>query len=207
MLECLNHAKAGLHIVSYLDGYLLEQVEKDGGAITASSMDRMFFMLSRAREDGADVIIMTCTIFSPYAEAFQERLGTPIVCPDGAMLDAAAKAGGKTAILCTFHGTIETTKKEFLKYQRKNCMPESVDMFLAPEAFAAAQRSDLERFDFLIREKIKELDPDYDHVVLAQISMARAAKIAVMKNAKLWTSPDSAAAVAISLLRGREEDS
>jgi hypothetical protein len=83
-------------------------------------------------------------------------------------------------------------------------MPESVDMYLIPEAFAAAQCSDLERFDFLIREKIEEFDPDYDHVALAQISMARAAKTVEMKNAKLWTSPDSAAAAATAILRDRE---
>lgn len=65
-------------------------------------------------------------------------------------------------------------------------------MYVVPEAYEAANRGDFVMFDAVIQEKIKELDPSYDHVVLAQISMARAAAGVNMNHATLYTSPDSA---------------
>ena len=44
----------------------------------------------------------------------------------------------------------------------------------------------------IIREKVQELDEQYDHIVLAQISMAVAADELSTKHAKVYTSPQSA---------------
>lgn len=201
IVDYMTKTNPDVHVVNYLDSYLLEKVGKDNGVITDESMGRMFDMLVKACADGAQCIIMTCTIFSPYAEKFSELLSVPIICPDGAMLDGVAKEGGKTAIICTFTGTVDTTRSVFFKYQRLNGRAESVDMHVVPEAFKAAQVSDMETHDRVIREKVAELDASYDHVVLAQISMARAAQGVAMKHAKLWTSPKSAVEAAVNLLK------
>ncbi len=202
MMDCLQKTNPAVQVVNYLDSYLLKKVEKDQGVITDQSMGRMFDMLVKACADGAECIIMTCTIFSPYAEYFAKLLSVPIICPDGAMLDTVAKAGGKTAIICTFSGTVETTKSVFFDYQRKNGKAETVDMHLASEAFQAAQAGEMERHDRIIREKINELDAHYDHIVLAQITMAKAAEgLDSLKHARLWTSPRSAVEAAMRLLK------
>lgn len=191
MTEYLNQKEEPLEIRNYLDSYILQKV-KEEGRINDSSMLRMFQMLATACTDGADGVIMTCTIFSPYAEYFSALLSKPVVCPDGAMLDAVAGKEGKTAIICTFTGTVETTKNMYYSYCRKYRKPEEVDMYVVPEAYEAANRGDFVVFDATIQEKIKELDPLYDHVVLAQISMARTATGVNMNHATLYTSPDSA---------------
>lgn len=75
MTEYLSSRDPELHLVNYLDSYLLEKVGNEGG-INDSSVRRMFDMLSTACADGADGVILTCTIFSPYVQYF------PACCPD-----------------------------------------------------------------------------------------------------------------------------
>lgn len=205
MMECIAKADGDVRVRNYLDTCLLEKVGEDKGKISHESMGRMLDMLVKAASDGGQCIIMTCTIFSPYAERFSGIFGLPVICPDGAMPDRVAKAGGKTAIICTFHGTVETTKAMFLQYQRKNGKEEAADMFVAPEAFRAAQISDMETHDQVIRRKISELDGFYDNIVLAQISMARAAKGVKMSHARLWTSPQSAVETAMNYMKGEAD--
>ena len=69
MTEYLSSRDPELHLVNYLDSYLLEKVGNEGG-INDSSVRRMFDMLSTACADGADGVNLPCTIFSPYVQYF-----------------------------------------------------------------------------------------------------------------------------------------
>ena len=149
-------------------------------------------MLATACEDGADGILMTCTIFSPYADYFAALLSKPVICPDGAMLDRVARNGGKTAILCTFDGTVNTTREMYFSYCRKYQKPESVDMHVLSDAYEAMQGGRFEECNSIIQNKVRELDKQYDQIVLAQISMSQAAEGIKLNHARLYTSPDSA---------------
>ena len=40
-------------------------------------------MLVNACEDGADVVLLTCAVFSKYVEHFARLLSKPVICPDG----------------------------------------------------------------------------------------------------------------------------
>lgn len=177
--------------VNYLDGFLMDKIRKEG-YISDSSVERMVGMLAKACQDGASGIIMTCTIFSAYEPYFNKIFSVPIICPDGAMHDAVSRLGGKTAIICTFEGTVETTRNQYFEYCEKNGMPRQVDMYAVPEAFEAIQAGDTETCIRLVQEKVHELDEAYDQIVLAQISMAGAAENLVTKHARVFTSPASA---------------
>lgn len=191
MMEYLQQKEEPFEIRNYLDSYLLQKVNKEGG-INDSSMKRMVQMLANACEDGADAVLLTCTIFSPYAEHFGAILSKPVICPDGAMLNAVAQRDGKTAILCTFSGTLDITRDLYLSYRVRNGKSKEVDMHLVPGAWEAVQNGDMDLFDQFIQNKVRELDEEYDQIVLAQISMVRAAKGLVTNHARLYTSPDSA---------------
>lgn len=200
MMEYLQQKEEPFEIRNYLDSYLLQKVNKEGG-INDSSMKRMVQMLANACEDGADAVLLTCTIFSPYAEHFGAILSKPVICPDGAMLNAVAQRDGKTAILCTFSGTLDITRDLYLSYRVRNGKSKEVDMHLVPGAWEAVQNGDMDLFDQFIQNKVRELDEEYDQIVLAQISMARAAKGLVTNHARLYTSPDSAYEALMEVLR------
>lgn len=191
MTEYLQERDAQVQAVNYLDSYLLEKVRKEGG-IRDDSMRRMFAMLSQACADGADGVLLTCTVFSPYAEYFSRLLSKPVVCPDKAMLEQAAARGGRTAILCTFQGTVDTTRALYQSCCRAQGREESVDMIVVDGAYEAANAADFETHNRLIREKALELDGQYDQLILAQISMAQAARGLSLQHARIYTSPESA---------------
>ena len=178
-------------IRNYLDSYLLDKVKLEGG-INDSSVKRMFDMLSTACDDGADVVLMTCTIFSPYAEHFSKILSKPIICPDQAMLENVAAQSGKKAILCTFTGTVDITRNQYISCCRKAGKDETIDMIVLPDAYQAASIGDFQTHDRIIREKAAALDKTYDHLVFAQISMARAAVGLQLDHATVHTSPSGA---------------
>ena len=181
----------GIKIDNYLDSHLLEKVRAEGG-INDACMKRMFTMLATACEDEAQGVLLTCTVFSPYAEYFSKLLSKPIICPDRAMLEAVAAREGRKAILCTFPGTVETTQNLYFDCCREVEMDETVDMVVLEDAYLAAGKGDFETHDRLIQKKAQELDSQYDHLVFAQISMAQAAKGLELSHAQVYTSPDSA---------------
>lgn len=191
MTQYLQERDPQLKIANYLDSFLLEKVKAEGG-ISDGSMKRMFDMLATACRDGADGVLLTCTVFSPYAKAFAGLLSKPVVCPDQAMLKEAAAKEGRTAILCTFPGTSETTRDMYFACRSELGREKAVDMVVLEPAYQAAGRLDFETHDRLIREKVLELDEAYDQIILAQISMARAAKGLKTKHAAVYTSPESA---------------
>lgn len=177
--------------VNYLDGYLMDKIGQEG--ISDDAKRRIMDLIARACDDGADGIILTCTIFSLYQPYFSEIFSRPIITPDGAMLDSVSRLSGRTAIICTFEGTVKTTRENYYKYRSKNNMPEDeVDMYTVPEAYEAIQNGNIEESYKYIRAKINELDDMYDYIVLAQISMAGAAEGFKTKHAKVFTSPSSA---------------
>jgi len=175
----------------YLDSYLLEKIGIEG-KVSDDSVGRMLEMITKACKDGADAVLVTCTIFSAFQPYFSKIFSVPILTPDGAMLDEVSKKKGKKAIICTFHGTVDVTQKQYETYCEKNHMPKEADMYTVPDAFAAAGKSDMETCYRIIREKVMELDEQYDHIVLAQISMAGAADGLHTKHASVYTSPKSA---------------
>ena len=180
-----------MEVRNYLDSYLLEKVKKEGG-INDASMKRMFDMLATACRDGADAVLLTCTIFSPYAEYFSKLLSKPEVCPDKAMLQEVAAKPGKTAILCTFTGTVDTTRNLYLSCRREIGREEDVDMVVLPDAYEAASKGDFQTHDRIICKKVMELDEACENIVLAQISMAHVKKQIATNHAEVYTSPDSA---------------
>lgn len=79
----------------------------------------------------------------------------------------------------------------YYEYCRKNGTPQEVDMYTVPEAFEAAQRSDLDTCCRIVREKVMELDRRYDQIVLAQISMSGVVQGLRTEHAVVYTSPQA----------------
>lgn len=191
MMSYFREKAPEIKVSNYLDDYLLDKVRNEGG-INDACMKRMFHMLATACEDGAEGVLLTCTVFSPYAEYFTKMLSKPVICPDRAMLETVAEQKGHTAIFCTFSGTVDTTRNMYQNCCRRAGTDETVDMIVLEDAYLAAGKGDFDTFDRIIQEKARELDSQYDHIVFAQISMARAAKGLELQHSHVYTSPDSA---------------
>lgn len=204
MMDYIGQNASDCKATNYLDGYLMEKVRTEGG-INDDSMGRMLQMITKACIDGADGIIITCTVFSKYQPAFSELFTVPIVSADTAMLTETASQDGKTAIIYSFPGTYDTTLNSYKAACKKLGRSDEVDMVLAEGAFDAAQSGNLAESDRIVREKILELDEKYDNIALAQISLAGAANGITLRHAKIFSSPSCAVNQIRKELKRREK--
>lgn len=182
---------SNVYPINYLDSYIIEKVRTEG-RMTDDCMRRMTTMIAHACEDGADGIIITCTIFSAYVSQFQKMFSVPIIGADTAMMDLVGKKGGKTALLCTFAGTKQPSTDLLISCFEKYHSEYELDTYVLDEAYQQAQQMNLKLHDEIIQKKIMELDESYENIVLAQISMSNAALDLKTKHAKVYTSPSAA---------------
>lgn len=173
---------------NYLDEGLQELVQREG-CVTPASIARLARLVGAAVEDGAEAVLLTCTVFSPYLELVQKLFSTPVIGADCAMLRQAAGLGRKTAILCTFPAAVASSERLFRSEAAALGTVCDVDAFLLDDAAAALKRGDRPGHDGIIAGKARELAQDYAAIVLAQISMASAAGLLNELGVPVLTSP------------------
>jgi hypothetical protein len=93
-----------------------------------------------------------------------------------------------------------TTAKLLHDYAAEEGRTITVDVRVVTEAFTALQSEQPDRHDALVREQILALLPICDVVVLAQISMARAAGSANGFAKPVLTSPEAATRAIVARL-------
>ncbi len=171
--------------MNLLDDSLSADLARDGKL--SDAMTERFLSIGRyARSTGANGILFTCSAFGPCIEAVaNEHKPMPVLKPNEAMIEQAAKSGRKVGLLSSFPPTLASMPREF---------PASIELVpkLAEGALAALDRGDRAEHDRLVTEASKDLR-DCDVIALAQYSMAPAAeKVAQATGRPVLTTPDSA---------------
>ncbi len=133
-------------------------------------------------------IVFTCSAFGAAIEAVQQALAPlPVLKPNEAMIEDAARSGGRVGLLASFGPTLDAMPREF---------PDGVvaQQALAPGAFDALNAGDGAGHDRLVAEAARTLT-GCDVIALAQSSMARAADAVARATGKpVLTTPGSAVA-------------
>jgi Asp/Glu/hydantoin racemase len=172
-------------LMNLLDDSLSADLARDG-KLTDAMTERFLSIGRYAASTGTDGILFTCSAFGPCIEAVAgERTPMPVLKPNEAMIEEAAKAGPKVGLLSSFPPTLASMPREF---------PVSIQLMpkLAEGAMAALDRGDRAEHDRLVVEASKDLR-DCDVIALAQYSMAPAAeKVAQATGRPVLTTPDSA---------------
>ncbi len=172
-------------LMNLLDDSLSADLAHDG-KLTDAMTERFLSIGRYAASTGTDGILFTCSAFGPCIEAVAgERAPMPVLKPNEAMIEEAAKAGPKVGLLSSFPPTLASMPREF---------PASIQLMpkLVEGAMAALDRGDRTEHDRLVVEASKDLR-DCDVIALAQYSMAPAAeKVAQATGRPVLTTPDSA---------------
>jgi len=172
-------------LMNLLDDSLSADLARDG-QLTDAMTERFLAIGRYAASTGANGILFTCSAFGPCIEAVAgERAPMPVLKPNEAMIEQAAKRGRKVGLLSSFPPTLASMPREF---------PSSVELVpkLAEGAMAALDRGDRAEHDRLVTEAAKDLR-DCDVIALAQYSMApAAAQVAQATGKPVLTTPDSA---------------
>jgi len=172
-------------LMNLLDDSLSADLARDG-KLTEAMTERFLSIGRYAASTGANGILFTCSAFGPCIEAVaSEHRPMPVLKPNEAMIEQAAKSGRKVGLLSSFPPTLASMPREF---------PASIELVpkLAEGAMAALDRGDRAEHDRLVTEASKELR-GCDVIALAQYSMAPAAeKVAQATGRPVLTTPDSA---------------
>jgi Asp/Glu/hydantoin racemase len=172
-------------LMNLLDDSLSADLARDG-QLTDAMTERFLAIGRYAASTGADGILFTCSAFGPCIEAVAgERAPMPVLKPNEAMIEEAARRGRKVGLLSSFPPTLTSIPREF---------PSSVELVpkLAEGALAALDRGDRAEHDRLVTEAAKDLRV-CDVIALAQYSMAPAAEQVAQATGKIvLTTPDSA---------------
>ena len=178
-------------VSNYLDEGLQELVSQEG-EVTDKSIGRMIRLIETAIQDGAEIILLTCTVFSPFVDRFNELFSVPIISVDGAMLEKAAAMNRSTAILCTFPVTVKSSEQIFKIAAQKLGVDPKAEIFLLEDAARINKAGNKEEHDRIIAREAEKMSLKYDLIVLAQISMA-GAKLYIKDCSKpVLTSPECA---------------
>ena len=182
-------------LMNLLDDSLSADLARDG-KLTDAMTDRFLAIGRYAASTGANGILFTCSAFGPCIEAVSgERAPMPVLKPNEAMIEQAAKRGRKVGLLSSFPPTLASMPREF---------PASIELVLklAEGALAALDRGDRAEHDRLVVEASKDLR-DCDVIALAQYSMAPAAEQVLQATGKpVLTTPDSAVMKLKAMLGG-----
>jgi Asp/Glu/hydantoin racemase len=172
-------------LMNLLDDSLSADLARDGRLTDA--MTERFLALGRyVVSTGTDAILFTCSAFGPCIEAVaRAHAPMPVLKPNEAMIEQAARSSGRVGLLSTFPPTLVSMPREF---------PASVEVVpkLAEGALAALDRGDRAVHDRLVVDASKDLR-DCDVIALAQYSMAPAASAVEQASGRpVLTTPDSA---------------
>ena len=172
-------------LMNLLDDSLSADLARDG-RLTDAMTERFLTLARYVVSNGADAILFTCSAFGPCIEAVAHaHAPMPVLKPNEAMIEQAARSGRKVGLLSTFPPTLVSMPREF---------PASVKLVpkLAESALAALDRGDRAEHDRLVVEASKDLR-DCDVIALAQYSMAPAASAVEQASGRpVLTTPDSA---------------
>jgi Asp/Glu/hydantoin racemase len=145
----------------------------EAGAVPPGTQERLAGRVRTALEEGADLVVVTCSSMGGATQAIAAREGWPLERIDVAMADRAVELGHRIAVVATLPSALEPTTA--LVRARAEAQGEAIDLVprLAEGAFAALQARDPERHDELVRTAIRSVIGEVDVIVLAQASMGR----------------------------------
>lgn len=132
--------------------------------------------VDEAAADGAEAVIVTCSTLGPATDVVRAVSSIPVIRIDRAMAVEAARHGDSIGLVATQESNLRASTR-ILEDAARELGKERVDIraTLCTEAFDALQNNDRDLHDRLIGQRINDLAPEVDAVVLAQASMTSAA--------------------------------
>ncbi|ABS03963.1 aspartate/glutamate racemase family protein [Kineococcus radiotolerans] len=180
-----------------LDDRLLPEAEQRGG-VTDELAQRMGRLIEHAVREGADAVLLTCSLYGPVTAALREAAPVPLLPPDGAAFDAVLRSGHRRILLVASNpASMNDSRRRLLQQAASEGLQVEVDAVVVPGAVRPALEGDQEALtEALYSALLPALaeHPDTGAVLLAQYSLAPAAPaLASELGRRVYSSPQAAA--------------
>ncbi len=134
------------------EGLLQEAIV--AGQVPPATAGRLEGHVKAALDDGADLVLVTCSSMGGVVDDLRERHGWPVVRVDEAMVDAALAAGSRIGVIATVGSTLRPTADLVRRRARQLGRPDAaveVVTRLVDGAFAKLKSGDTEGHDEAVR--------------------------------------------------------
>ncbi len=173
------------HIVE--ERFLTEARDK---GITQNLDERIGGRIRSAIEEGAAVVLCTCSTIGASAEKANDSTGGAIVRVDRPMAERAVELGSRIIIAAALESTLAPTRSLILEVASTRQKRVELIEVLCDNAWSRFEEGDNEGYFSEIARKLKERASEGDVIVLAQASMAGAAKLCPEISIPILSSPE-----------------
>jgi hypothetical protein len=172
------------HIV---DESLLDDARRQG--VTPALQARVDAQIQAAFDEGADLVLCTCSSIGACAEASAQHHTQPVLRVDRAMARAAVAEGTRILVFATLASTLAPTKALILDEARRASKAVAITEVICDAAWERLEAGDQEGYLDEVAATLRSHAGDGDVLVLAQASMAPAAERAGTLPVPVLTSP------------------
>jgi hypothetical protein len=187
------------HIV---DETLLQKARAQG-RLTPELLQQIDHTILNATQDGAGVILCTCSTIGPGVERSDPVVGhTPVIRVDRPMAERAVKLGSRIIVVAALASTLAPTRELILAEAQKAGKQVEIIERLCEPAWSKFEQGEHEAYLQEIAMKIREAAHEGEVIVLAQASMAEAARLCPEVSVPILSSPRLGLEAAINAYRG-----
>ena len=169
--HAIAHELPDATVWNLLDDRLLQSVE-DAGGLTPALQERMGRLIDHAVREGADGILLTCSVYGVVAEHLASVVTVPVVAPDDDAITEIAR-GGYTEVLALAsqeHSREHTVARLHAAAARAD-HPLRISGVVADNAARAAAAGDRPALLESLRAAVADSDSTPQALLLAQYSL------------------------------------
>ena len=187
-----------------LDDRLLVDADARGG-VTADLDERMARLIRHAAIEGADGILLTCSLYGTVAHRLAAEIGVPLMAPDDALFAAVADGGfGSILLLSPAPGPLAESAGRLTEHLRAAGLATTITGAAVDGAADAARSGDLDRLVSALEAAYLSASASVDAVVLGQYSLSPAAEaLSERIGVRVLAGPGRAARALRSLIEQR----
>ena len=163
-----------IKLVNILDEGLVSEIDRRG-SITPGLVRRLTTLVSLAEDAGAELVLLTCTAYSPVADHVQKQADIPVLKIDELMVREALGRASKIGLVATVPAGLNMQRQLIEQIAAELGREIELDAQLRPEAFQALAAGRRDEHDAIVLGVVEELAKRNDLVMLAQASMGHLA--------------------------------
>ena len=189
------------HIVE--EEFLTEAREK---GISQDLDGRIQGRIGAAIEEGASVVLCTCSTIGASAESTNDTADGVVVRVDRPMAEIAVEIGSRIIVAAALKSTLAPTRNLILEVASTRKKHIDLIEVLCDDAWSRLEEGDSEGYFNEIASELKERASEGDVIVLAQASMAGAANLCPEISIPILSSPEIGFQYALELWKQEGRD-
>jgi aspartate/glutamate racemase len=163
-------------LVNILDEGLVTEIDRRG-SLTPGLVRRLTSLIALAEEAGAELVLLTCTAYSPVADDVQKESDIPVLKIDELMVREALGRARKIGLIATVPAGLNMQRQLIDQIATEMGYEIELDAVLKPEAFQALANGRRNEHDAIVLAEVARLAETNELVMLAQASMGHLASM------------------------------